>query len=169
MVLNGAAIPRTISFMGGVIEEVEVDQHLGFTFGNVSQRAVVDSMCRDMTQKTNMLRDHFSHVPHETGYSLFKAYCMPLYGAQLLNLSDHSMDRLFVTWRKRVRSLLALSQRTHYCLLHLKCNDVPIDIQIYCRFIKFIRSLNMSNNRLVFIAGFLHKPNPEGWVKAFLT
>jgi hypothetical protein len=149
VVLNGTAVPRTISFMDGAIEQVEVDQHLGFKFGNVPQREVVESMCREMTQKTNMLKAHFSRVPHDTAYVLFKTYCMPLYGCVLLDLNDRSMERLFVTWRKCIRSLLALPLRTHSHLLHLICSDIPIYVQIYCRFIKFLRSLTICNNHLV--------------------
>ena len=149
VVINGAAIPRTVSFMGGEIEEVAAERHLGFKFGTVQQSQIVESLCTEMTQKTNMLRAHFARVPHRTAYALFKAYCMPLYGAQLLDFNDSSMQRLFVTWRKCIRALLALPPRTHSNLLPLICDDIPIDLQIYRRFMKFTHSLSVSQNRLV--------------------
>jgi hypothetical protein len=96
-----------------------------------------------------MILTHFKFSPVDVLYRLFKTYCMPLYGCQLLDLADPSTDRLFVTWRKCIRSILRLPYRTHSNLLPYICDDCSAHNQICSRFIKFFRSLTLSNNTLI--------------------
>ena len=106
-------------------------------------------------RKKNMILTNLGLLPLEITYALFKTHWMPLYGCQLLDLDDGSMSRLFVTWRKCIRTILKLPPRTHSNLLHLICNDVAIESQIYLRFVKFFKSVISSSNEIVFRCAML--------------
>ena len=137
-----------VNFMGGVIEEVEVEKHLGIPLGVVSQRDRVDSLCREMTVKTNMIVSHFKLLPTNISYMLFKSHAMPLYGSQLIDLSSPDVERLYTSWRKCIRLLLNLPRRTHCALLPKLCCDVAPQVQLARRFLKFFRSVFISRNTL---------------------
>jgi hypothetical protein len=79
-------------------------------------------------------------------YVLFKTFCMPLYGCQLWDFSSHHCNSFFTAWRKAIRRLLMISPRSHSNLLHLIVNDLPIEIQLHKRFIKFFYSILHSEN-----------------------
>ena len=139
---------HSVTFMGGVIEEVDVEKHLGIALGVVSQRDRVESLCREMTVKTNMIVSHFKLLPPEITYMLFKSHAMPLYGSQLIDLSGSDVDRLYTAWRKCIRHLLRLPRRTHCALLPKVCCDVAPQVQLNRRFHNFFRSLYTSSNPL---------------------
>jgi len=138
-----------INFMNGRIEVVKYDRHLGHLTGNISQDDIITSVINDFQRRVNMVRMHFKNLPSNVMYSIFKMYCMPLYGSQLFNLDCRGIQRFYVAWRKAVRYCLNLPYRCHSRLLHLICEDVPIDIQLYRRFSNFFLSLSRSRNALV--------------------
>ncbi len=149
VVINGSPLATPVPFMGGFIEQVRCERHLGLRFGNFSKEEMVDDLCKQMITKSNMLRVHFKNVPPDVMYSLFKTYCMPLYGAPLLDFDDRSIEKLFTTWRKCVRSVLSLPPRTHSKYLPLICEDLSINQQLYSRFAKFFFNLHASSNPIV--------------------
>ena len=146
---------HSLSFMGGVIEEVSVEKHLGIALGVVTQKERVDSLCREMTVKTNMIASHFKILPPDILYMLFKSHAMPLYGSQILDLSAPEAERLYTTWRKCIRFLLRLPRRTHCALIPSICCDVVPQIQLCCRFAKFFRSAYTSRNPLTRMCAML--------------
>ena len=96
-----------------------------------------------------MIRSHFQRSPYVVNYALFKTFCMPLYGCQVLDLDGRSIERLHVTWRKCIRNVLSLPYRTHSSLLHHICGDDPFLVQLCKRFIKFFRGAFISKNVIV--------------------
>ena len=138
---------RPLSFMGGNIKIVNNDKHLGLVFGCNAESEKVNTLCREITCKTNMIRSHFQYLSVNVLYFLFKTYAMPLYGAQTVALDGREIDRLKVAWRKAVRFLLRLPYRTHSNLLHVICDDYPIHVQLCKRFaIFFMQCLNSPNS-----------------------
>jgi hypothetical protein len=77
---------------------------------------------------------------------LFRAYCTSVYGA--VNVDYHSplMERLFIAWRKSIRFLLNISQRTHNALIHHIVEDIAIAELVFKRFISFINSCINGNS-----------------------
>jgi len=146
-VISCSDFKPVVSFMNGNIEVVQSDKHLGNIIGNVNQADIVQNIVNDLKTKTNMVKFQFKNLPPHVMYSLFKTHCMPLYGSQLLDLSDfRAIDRLYVAWRKAIRYILRLPSRTHSRLLHLICHDHPVEHQMYCR---FVRALCTSSNKIV--------------------
>ncbi len=124
-----------VEFMGGRIDVVTHDKHLGNLIGHLSQREIVSSITNDFLSRVNMVKFHFKHIPTDTMYFLFKTYCMPLYGSDLWDLSSNAMNVFYVAWRKSIRYLLNLPRTTHCSLLNYICNDVPIFNQLCNRLI----------------------------------
>lgn len=137
---------QNLSFMGGNIEIVENDKHLGNIIGNVQHKELVQSIITDFKRRVNMLKFNFPKAPPHVIYALFKSFCMPLYGAQLLELGSRDLERFYTAWRKAIRYLLNLPLRTHSRYLPWICRDQPIKVQLYKRFIKFYQSLFNSSN-----------------------
>ena len=137
-----------ITFMGKPITIVDNDKHLGYSVGNVKNDYIITQATNDFIATVNMVKSHFKLVPPDIMYKLFKTYCMPLYGCPLWDYSDKSICKFYVAWRKAVRSILRLPRRTHCSLLNEICNDVPIDDQLYSRFVHFFQSLLYNTNKL---------------------
>lgn len=138
-----------LTFMNGIIDVVENDLHLGNQIGNLIHKDIVLRIVNDFSRRVNMIRSHFKLLPVNIMYELFKSHCMSLYGILLLDYDSLSMKLFYTAWRKGIRCLLHLPYRTHSDLLHLICQDYPIHVQIYRRFIKFIKHMSECNNNLV--------------------
>jgi retron-type reverse transcriptase len=153
--INGNHIINHIPFMTGTIEIVNHERHLGIKFGNVGQNEIIESMITQMNKNTNMILSHFRLLPPNVSYSLFKTYCMPLYGCQLLDLDDPAIMKLLTNWRKCIRAVLKLPLRTHSKLLHLICDDYKIEMQLYSRFAKFFRNAANSRNQNISVCAMM--------------
>jgi hypothetical protein len=141
--------PPHLLFMGGSIEYVKYDKHLGNFVGEGASDVGLSAVIGDFNRRVNMLKFSFKNLPLNILYFLFKTYCMPLYGSQLFDISSSKMDKFFVAWRKAIRFLFGLPYRTHSKLLHLIVKDMPIDAQIIKRFMSFHCSLANSSNSIV--------------------
>ena len=74
---------------------------------------------------------------------------MSWYGLLLLDFDSPSFNRVYVACRKAIRYVLNLPLTTHSRFLHLICKDSSVNSQLYNRFVKFLRSLSISNNTIV--------------------
>lgn len=138
-----------LEFMGGAIEIVKTEKHLGILIGSNSMSERIKALCNEITCKTNMICSHFKYTAPDCLYFLFKTYAMPLYGSQMIDLDCQYVDKLNVTWRKAIRHLLNLPYRTHCNLLNVLCQDLPFTNQLCRRYVKFFTSLNDSSNNVV--------------------
>ena len=99
-----------------------------------------------MIIRTNTLTSLFTKADHNVKYKLFKSHCMSLYGSQLFDMSFKCTNQLFTVWRKCLRKFLQLPPTTHCNLIPLICDDIPISLQLYKRFMKFfVNSLGSTN------------------------
>ena len=80
---------------------------------------------------------------------LFTNYCCSLYGVTLCNLRSAALLHLNVAWRKAVRRIYKLPNRTHNILLPFILERPDCDIDIHCRVLKFYLSLLNSPNNIV--------------------
>ena len=74
---------------------------------------------------------------------------MSLYGSVLWDFLFKHVEMFYTTWRKCIRRLLGLPYRTHNNLLHLICNDIPVDGQLHLRFLNFFVNNLKSDNTCV--------------------
>ena len=143
------AAPPAVDFMGGQIEVVDSERHLGNVIGNIPAQGIIQNACSDFLARVNMILRHFRWLRPDALYLLFKAYCMPLYGSILWDLSHTSIERFYVSWRKALRRLFRLPLRTHGYLLPGICGDQSIDRQLIARLIRFLRSSGRNGNALL--------------------
>ena len=137
------------SLHGNHIEIVQSEVHLGNFFGANSFHSQIDRNIRDLYMNFNLLLAQFSHVNVDIKYTLFKSFCLSMYGSQLWNFESELCEKFYVTWRKCVRRLFKLPQRAHCNLLHHICEDIPIEAQLHCRFGNFLNSCLQSKNDLI--------------------
>ena len=137
-----------VNFMGATIELVSHEKHLGNVIGQNCIKYKIEDCINIFTGRTNMIRTHFCHARYDVIYDIFKTYCMPLYGSQLWDYGDRNTDRFYVNWRKAVRKLFNLPNRTHSALLPYICDDVNPFIQLLRRVISFNKGLSNTENEL---------------------
>ena len=145
---------------GKDIERVENELHLGNYFGAKSFQLQEAKNVKDIYVKFNLLLAQFSNVNVDIKYKLFKSFCMSVYGAQLWNFESTVCNRFYIAWRKCVKRLFRLPHRTHTCILNFVLEDMPIDVQLHCRFGRFLNSCLESNNDLIRIVSNTALVNP---------
>ena len=59
--------------------------------------------------------------------------------SSVLDFDSKLINKLYVAWRKAVRKLLKVPQRTHGYLLHGIENIVPVNVQLHKRLIRFTK------------------------------
>ena len=137
-----------------MISSVSSEQHLGHIIGNQVSQECIKSITNDFIKRVNVLSAVFKFTFSETKYSLFKVFCMSLYGSVLWNFSSKHVEMFYTTWHKCIRRLLGLPCRTHNNLLHLICNDIPVDGQLHLRFLNFFVN-HKSDNTCVKLCALL--------------
>ena len=85
-------------------------------------------------------RSTFKFCRYEVKYTLFKSYCMSLYGCILWNFSSVLVNNnFFKTWCRCLRT--GLPAKTHCKYLSYIVIDMPTELQLYKRFVKFIKTI----------------------------
>ena len=80
---------------------------------------------------------------------LFQQYCMSLYGCQLWPLWSNKIDTLKTKFSIALRRVWFLPARTHRDLLPLISGMQPLEVAIQSRILKFVKTLEESENELV--------------------
>ncbi len=148
---DGSSQPEDINvlFAGAEIPCVPDDIHLGHVFGPDTCNKSIQLRISDMVRRANVLLAQFGHASSDVIYQLFKSLCMGLYGCQLWDWSATLAPSLYTAWRKIVRRIYRLPNRTHNALVHLVCNDLPPEGQLHLRTLKFVSALSKSSNSAV--------------------
>ena len=98
-------------------------------------------------RKSNELRYDFKLLSCDVKSRLFTSYCLDAYGSQIWSFDSNTVQPFYVAWRKMVRLLWNLPNKTHCNLLPCINDTLPIDISLEKRCIKFLwTSLNSSND-----------------------
>ena len=106
----------------------------------------IDLKSKELFTNLNHILAVFGNSTYKVKYRLFKSFCMPLYGCVLWDYTCKDIERNFISWKKCIRKLLFLPQRTHCNLLPLLVDDIPVESQLYKRVLKFVAGLIDSNN-----------------------
>ena len=77
-----------------------------------------------------------------------RAYCSSIYGSVLWDLANISICDVFVVWRGS-RCIWDLPHNTHYNLLHLLCDKLPLMNELSCRCVTFITNALDSDSDVV--------------------
>ena len=74
--------------------------HLDTIIGKNMDLENIEKSVHEFVANVNKLKAHFGKSSTTIKYRLLKAYCMPLYGCTLWDLSKKCVNRFYVTWRK---------------------------------------------------------------------
>ena len=81
--------------------------HLGHVIGESACKTMIGNAVNDLYIRTNILLSKFSHCQTSVRYTLFRTYCMSIYGSNIWNLSSPDCERFYVAWRKCVKRVLS--------------------------------------------------------------
>ena len=142
-----------IHLNGNFIKTQQYAMHLGHPVGQAASDVAIEQGTNSFVTTVNGVLSYFSYAHIDVKYKLFKIFCMPLYGCILWDFWSKTMKRFCIQWRKCLRKLLNLSPLCHSKYLPLIVNDMPLDVQLYKRFIKFICNIINSDNSCVSLCG----------------
>ena len=78
------------------------------------------------------------------------------YGSQLWPLSHDSVNKMCIQWRNALLKVWKLPYASHRDLVPLIAECVPLDVALVFRFIKFYRTVALSDNMVVnYIANYI--------------
>ena len=121
--------------------------------GNLVSENVHDTIdfgLRRFNSSFNYFISSFGKCNTTVKNKLFVQYCTSYYGSQIWPIYRNDINRkICVSWRMALRRVWNLPYNTHCDILPLLSKQIPIDIQLKCRFIKFYKSLLASENNLV--------------------
>ena len=100
----------------------------------------INNATNDLHCRLNSLFANFPHCDSATLSTLFKTYCMNLYGSQMWRYNDKTTRSFYTCWRKAIRRLYNIPYRTHNILVHHIINSYTIDVVLEKCCIQYIRN-----------------------------
>ena len=129
-----------ITLCGQNVKNVKSEKHLGHTFENSYDIINMESIIRDIKNRSNIVVNNFKPISWEAKVLLFKSQCSSLYGCPLWRLDSSKIDRLCTDWNICSRRILNLSPRTRSFLIHQMLGTLPIRDIIMKRILDFFVS-----------------------------
>ena len=89
--------------------------------------------------------------------NIHSTYCSSLYGIELFNFSSSYMTDLYIAWRKVIRRIYILPNRTHNLIIIKLGRDIEtrLDTRLAKRFKLFITSSVLAENYRYLLYKFL--------------
>ena len=123
--------------------------HLGHPIGNDCNVSAINQSVRDLVFRTNFVMSRFKSCNSVTRSYMFQTYCTSYYGCPLWRLNGKHIKRFFTTWRKCIRQIWAVPRMTHGRILKHLYGGSSIELQLYSRFLVFMKSMMDSDNSIV--------------------
>ena len=137
-----------VTFDGDKIQIISKYVHLGNIAGGCNNEIRIKITTDDCIRRANTVMSQFKLAHHSIKYKLFKSFCSSLHGFLLWDVPAKSVNTFYISWRKCLRKLYYLIERTTICL-HVIFEDQPIDVQVHPRIMKYVISNLKSTNSLV--------------------
>lgn len=132
------------------IEFVDSFVHLGHVISlKLNDDDDIIKKRNDFVGYVNNVHCYFRQLNALARYRLFNSYCTSYYGSELWQLDNHSIDKLSVAWRKGLRLIWKLPNRTHCHLLPMISDCLPVMDEICRRSLNFIRACLAHESPLV--------------------
>ena len=104
------------SLLGKIFDTIILDKQ---KICSHDENVIIDNAITDMNMRLNNLLSEFSHCDSGTLSTLFRTYCMNIYGCQTWRYNSNYLDKFYTTWRKAGRRVWKIPYRTHNKLVHL--------------------------------------------------
>ena len=134
---------------GELIPNVKSAVHLGNILHVINNQECIDEGIKKFNSQANMFLSRFKTCSPSVRSKLFQQYCMLLYGSQLWPLWSNKMDILKTKFSIALRRVWSLPARTHRDLLPLISGMQPLEVAIQSRILKFVKTLEESENEIV--------------------
>lgn len=131
---------------GSVLQYCEKASHLGHCISTLDDDSGVKNAINNFWKSFNLFMTDFGHMYSFLKCKLFRQYCCSFYGSPLWDLSSTSVENLCIAWRKALRVLWNVSYRTHCNIIEWLSDCLPLQAQLKCRFVKFIKNCLSSDN-----------------------
>ncbi len=125
---------------GQMIPYVDKCMHLGNEIGQ-SKKLMVDNAVKNLNVGLNNLLADFSHCDSSILSTLFRSYCLNVYGSQIWTYNDAYINTFYTCYRKAIRRIWNIPNRTHNNLVYLIDNTHPINVILEKRCIKYLWTL----------------------------
>ena len=145
---------------GSVVKFSDTAVHLGHQMSISDSDASVKCAIGKFWKSFNMFMADFGHVYSSVKCKLFHQYCCSYYGAPLWNFNSAAVEGLCIAWRKALRILFGVSNRTHCHIIELLAGKLPLKTQMIKRFVKFYENCSMSDNAVIKSIVALSRKNP---------
>ncbi len=133
---------------GELIPNVRSAVHLGNVLHVTNNQECIDEGVKKFNSQANMFLSRFKSCSPSVRSKLFQQYCMSLYGCQLWPLWSNKLDILKTKFSIALRRVWSLPARTHRDLLPLITGMQPLEVAIQSRILKFVKTLEESENEL---------------------
>ena len=138
---NNCELKSRLSVDGVEIENVKNTMYLGHKLEVGNYDSLVSDANAKFWKSFNGLMADFGHIKSDLLCKLFKQNCCYYYGAPLWLLNSNCVEKINVSWRKAVRCIFRIPNRTHNFMLHHLTGTAPFIQCLEKRFIKFINSI----------------------------
>ena len=150
-------IQPTFVVNGQPVECVAEIKYLGYCISNNRTEPSVECIVKDFNKKFHSFIGDVECASSAVKCALFKNYCTSLYGALFCDMSSIHLERLCISWRKALRRIFKLPNRTHCRFLPIISNIDSVDVLIHRRFIKhLLMGLKHDNSVVKFLFQMCH-------------
>jgi hypothetical protein len=123
--------------------------HLGHYISTCNNNGAVTYVKNAFWRSFNLFNSDLGTLSPELKCNLFAKYCCSFYGIQLVNLFSNETTEIYISWRKALRCLWNVHPQTHGEILAVISDMIPIQLNIYKRYCKFITQCITSKNPIV--------------------
>ena len=99
--------------------------------------------------RTNQLLSSFGFIKGNVKRTLFNSFCMAVYGSQLWDYSINAPEAFYTAWRKCLRRIDGLPNKTHKIILPVLWDVKPIHVQLHKRFVNFVKKNAKTENEII--------------------
>ena len=143
------ASPRVhlVKLCNQLVQVVDSEVYLGSRIYNNVYKMPSDEIVCDFEIRSNHVVHNFKMCDSQTLCRIFSSHCESFYGCEILNYNMSYMSNLYVSWRKIIRHIFRLPQRTHNFIVSNIGNCVIVRLDR--RLCKFIYNLLHNDNLVV--------------------
>ncbi len=133
--------------------------HLGHTTSVSDKDSMISGAIASFWKVFNLLMSDFGGLYSFIKCKLFKQYCCSFYGSSVWLLTSKRCYDICVAWRRVLRKLWNVPYRTHNKIIAILFNNLPLEMSLDTRFIKFsnniLNIIKFSNNILNHSTGII--------------
>ena len=142
---------------GTDVSTCEKTIHLGNVLSTTNKYEMVFDDIKTFNCNVNRFMSEFGSIQTVVKNKLFHQYCCAWCGSQLWPLWHDIVNKMSIQWRNALRKVWKLPYGSHTDLVPLTAECVPLDVALVFRFIKFYRTVALSDNMVANTMTFAYR------------